>query len=753
MISDFRLKTLTIAMGMAMGVSASASPVSNNMVTTSAQHVPTLYKGEVVSGALAMSQPMHIVVSLKLRNQTQLQSFVQSMQSSSAPQPMTSEQFTAQHAPTQAQAQEVADYLKLAGFTNVEIAPNRLQVSADGTAATARSAFSTSFAQVKSKDGRLAYTNTSDVYIPAALQDSVLAVLGLQNVHVAHTFARVARSHAAQTDASGTAGGHNPVDFAAIYGGTGVTTGSTVPVGIITEGSMTNVLSDLKKFASNNGLPAVTTQVVGNGSSDTSGDGEWDLDSQDIVGISGGVQKIVFYDAASLSNADLASDYNAAVSANAVKIINVSLGECETSAQGDGSAASNDQTFQQAVAQGQTFSVSSGDSGADECGDGGVTPSWPASSQYVVAVGGTELFTSSTTWTNETVWNELASNEGATGGSPSTFEAMPSWQKNVGQNTGHTTRGVPDIAFNGDPVSGALVIVDGAQEQIGGTSLSSPLFVGSWARVLAAKGSNIGFAAPLIYQDAAAHAGDFHDITSGNNSGENAAAGWDYTTGFGSLILSNFVNNVNGGSSPPPPTGPAANFTDQVNGLAVNFTNSSTDSGGTITSYAWNFGDSGTSTATNPSHTYAAAGTYSVTLTVTDSNGKTNANTQSVTVAAGGGGGVFSNDKSVHIGDDATINSSISVTGQSGSAPSNLKVHVSIAHNWSGDLAISLVGPNGKKIALQNPDYNDDGNIDKTYTVNASSIPGNGTWKLRVLDDDPWYTGDDGTLNSWSITF
>jgi PKD repeat protein len=84
---------------------------------------------------------------------------------------------------------------------------------------------------------------------------------------------------------------------------------------------------------------------------------------------------------------------------------------------------------------------------------------------------------------------------------------------------------------------------------------------------------------------------------------------------------------------------PVANFTDTISGLTVNFTDSSTDSGGTISAHSWTFGDGGTSTATSPSHTYAAAGTYSVTETVTDSvSGATNSKTASVTVSSGGGG-------------------------------------------------------------------------------------------------------------------
>ncbi|HEY2394474.1 MAG TPA: pre-peptidase C-terminal domain-containing protein [Rudaea sp.] len=85
---------------------------------------------------------------------------------------------------------------------------------------------------------------------------------------------------------------------------------------------------------------------------------------------------------------------------------------------------------------------------------------------------------------------------------------------------------------------------------------------------------------------------------------------------------------------------PTANFTFTTSSLTATFTDTSTDSGGTIGSHAWTFGDGGTSTATSPSHTYAAAGTYSVTETVTDSvNGHTSSKTSSVTVSTASCGG------------------------------------------------------------------------------------------------------------------
>ena len=488
MPSNLRLKALVVAVGLAAGsaaIAATPSAVANTAVVTQATQ---LRAGDSVIGPMALTTSMRVTMSLHWRNEAQLKAFIASPHHKN----LSHAEFMAEYGPTVAQVNQVKAFMHQQGFTSIKVTPDNLLVSGDASVSRVQSAFHTSMVNVRTSKGRLAFANSTPARIPTALQGVVNEVLGLQNVHQFHVMP-VKRMASTQAQV-----GHNPSDFAAIYGAGGTATASTVSVGIITQGSMSNVLNDFQSFLSQNGYGNIPMNVVkvDGGGSDTSGDAEWDLDSQDIVGISGGVQALYLYDIPQLTTQDLVDGFSQATTSGQVRVVNVSIGGCETGTETNG-AATGDSVFQEADAEGITFSISSGDSGADECGDGGVTPSWPADSQYVVAVGGTTLNTSGTTWTGESTWS-------GTGGSPSTFEAMPSWQQGVGQNAGHSTRGVPDVAFDADPNTGALVIVDGSSEQIGGTSLASPLFVGVWARTLAAD-SSLGFAAPLIYQDAASH--------------------------------------------------------------------------------------------------------------------------------------------------------------------------------------------------------------------------------------------------------
>ncbi len=545
LIHSTTFKLSLTALAIASGSAQAAGLNVRSWAATQTQAHP-LAAIVAASDALSAGEPVSITVALKPRDSAGLDAFLNAQKTPGSPAYgalLTPEQFTADYAPTAAQAQAVADHLSAAGFRNIVIAPNRLLITADGSAATALAAFNTPLSHVDI-GGRRAIINLRGPQVPEALGGVVQSVLGLQTADLAHTMLQHADhvnagnvQSAASVDAAAktqAAHGFNPTVFPTIYHAGTTPTASATTVAIIAEGNLTPTLTDLKTFESNNGITPVTTSVVKTGasSSDTSGIDEWDLDSQDIVGITGGkVASLIFYDAPSLNNSDLTTEFNRVVTDNLAKVINVSLGECETSANSDGSLAADDTIFKQAVAQGQTFVVSAGDSGSNECTSSktGTTPSSPASSPYVVAAGGTTLLATSTnTYSSETVWS-------GTGGSASKIEAQPTWQNGYVPST--TKRGVSDIGFDADPNSGAIVIVSGKSTQIGGTSLAAPLFTGAWARIESSHSNALGFAAPLIYSAYGKSKTPFHDVTSGSNGAYVGKVGWDYPTGFGSFDI------------------------------------------------------------------------------------------------------------------------------------------------------------------------------------------------------------------------
>jgi PKD repeat protein len=80
---------------------------------------------------------------------------------------------------------------------------------------------------------------------------------------------------------------------------------------------------------------------------------------------------------------------------------------------------------------------------------------------------------------------------------------------------------------------------------------------------------------------------------------------------------------VNVSSTPPANVPPTAAFTSSCSSLDCTFTDGSTDSDGTIASWAWDFGDGSTATTKNTSHTYnvTAPDTFAVSLVATDNDG------------------------------------------------------------------------------------------------------------------------------------
>jgi len=562
-LRSFTRGRLVVALALAIGLPGLAlaapaqSAVAAAWATTSTHVLDTA--DATFNGYAADQEPVSITVALKLRNKDVLESYTKALfrPGPSFHQFLSSQESTANFSPTAQQAQAVADYLTKQGFTNVQIAPNRLLVTADGTVGNARNAFRTSIGHF-THNGHSGIVNTSAVQVPAALSEQVDQVLGLQTLHQARTFSLVpSELRPAYTVLSSGAHGYYPQEFATVYHAGTTPTASKTTVAVIGWGSMTNAAADVQKLITDQKLAAVPTSIVSTvtkTSTDDNGQGEWALDGQAIVGISGGVKSLIFYTdggtyssstgSSGASNASILTVINKAVSDNTAKVINLSFGLAECY----GGAGYDDSAFQLGVTQGQTFSAASGDNGSYPCANtNGTQPAngsysnkktlsvnYPASSPYVVSVGGTTLSTSTTdVYTSETSW-------AYSGGGISTSEATPSWQPST-----YKFREVPDVAFDADWTNTPIVyyltksstsgVSTSGYYGNGGTSLASPLFVGAWARLESANNNGLGLAAPALYAYSSTF--PFHDVTTGNNGGYTAAKGRDNATGWGSFDI------------------------------------------------------------------------------------------------------------------------------------------------------------------------------------------------------------------------
>ncbi|HTW98424.1 MAG TPA: S53 family peptidase [Acidimicrobiales bacterium] len=489
-----------------LGAGGAAASASTSFAPTATKAIAL--QGATLIGPLAASTPLSITVGLALQNQSALESFVAGAANPSSAEfgdEYSETDFTSEYGPTQSNADAVASYLSSEGFGDVTVSTNRILVTADGTAAEAEAAFDTSLAQY-SLDGADVYVNTAAAMVPSDLSGIVVGVLGLNDAFQ-FSATPVKAQPTASTSLPNYPAVYSPEGFWQAYQASGEPTGSRTAIATFSEGDMTQPIDNLRAEEKANDLPQVpvTVEYAGIASPDNSGEIEWDLDSQFASGMADDVSHYYFYDATTLTDSDLARAFNLYASQDIVKAASASLGECEVEAYLDGSTVIDDEIFAEAAAQGQTTFASTGDTGAscpveDTNGvpdSGPPMVQYPASSPYVVAVGGTTLLTNSDgSYDEELAWY-------AGGGGLSQFEYSPYWQQQVMPVTSGETgdRSTPDMAMDADPESGANVYSadSGGFEGVGGTSLSAPLALGVWARIESEFGNRLGYAAPVLY--------------------------------------------------------------------------------------------------------------------------------------------------------------------------------------------------------------------------------------------------------------
>jgi len=166
-------------------------------------------------------------------------------------------------------------------------------------------------------------------------------------------------------------------------------------------------------------------------------------------------------------------------------------------------------------------------------GDNGTGASWPASSPYVIGVGGTTIsLKKDATFSKETAWT-------GSGGGVSAYEKQPDFQSGYAIAKAGGMRAIPDVSYNADPASGFPIIKSGKWYVVGGTSAGAP----QWAGI-----ATLGQGVELnnIYADKSGdnNAKYFRDITSGTNGDCgyycSARKHYDYITGLGSPLTSSF---------------------------------------------------------------------------------------------------------------------------------------------------------------------------------------------------------------------
>jgi kumamolisin len=427
------------------------------------------------------------------------------------------------------------------GLTVKEKNAARRTVILSGTVAAMNEAFGVDLKQYQYSQGGYR-GRTGPVQLPAEMHEVVEGVFGLDNRPQAKPHFRRRRERVGARAETGSLS-YTPIQVAALYDfPTG--DGSGQCIALIELGGGFNP-TDLSNYWSQLGLsqtPTVEAVSVGNGSNNPTGDpdgpdGEVMLDIEVSGAIAPGAKIVAYF--AENTDAGFLNAITTAVhdSTNNPSIISISWGGPESSWT-DQAMTSMDEAFQSAAAMGVTVCVAAGDNGStDGVTDGLNHVDFPASSPNVLACGGTQLVASGNSISSETVWNELANNEGATGGGISDFFPLPSWQDAAGvpasANSNHNTgRGVPDVAGDADPTTGYDTLVDGQSGVIGGTSAVAPL----WAALIALINQNlnkpVGFINALLYQNTE----DFHEITSGNNGAYSAGLGWNACTGLGSPI-------------------------------------------------------------------------------------------------------------------------------------------------------------------------------------------------------------------------
>jgi subtilase family serine protease len=489
---------------------------------------------------------------------------------------------------------KVQSWLEQQGFSIDRVANSRNSISFSGSAAQVQSAFQTEIHRYN-VNGEAHIANATAISVPAAFAGVIAGFRNLDDFRP-KPFARFRTSPQSTVARPGFTSGQTgaffltPGDVATIYdisaaynsGFTG--TGQTIAI----VGQSAIDATDIQNFQTAAGLTvkAPTLNLVPNTGASaifTGDEAESDIDLEYSGGIAKGAN-IDFYYVGNDSNASVFDALEYVIDGDLAPIVSISYGNCESEF-GQSEFTSLNGMLEEGAAQGQTILASSGDDGSTACyGNTDQTTAvqealavnFPASSQYVTGLGGTEFPASTETsqyWEQasggsdiissalyyipETTWNDdTLSSQGlkpgnvdalsAGGGGISIYAPRPSWQMSLPGIPAGSFRLVPDVSLASSPEfpgylycsSDTMAWSSGQKASCsssgfrdtttqdltvaGGTSFAAPIFAGMVALIAQKENSTgLGLINTTLYTlaaNSATYASAFHDITSGSNA-------------------------------------------------------------------------------------------------------------------------------------------------------------------------------------------------------------------------------------------
>jgi kumamolisin len=463
-------------------------------------------------------------IAFKMRNLDSLKKRIASRRKVSV------SELTSNYYPQDSKYRALAQWLRRKGLKVHRTYGNRLTLEVSGTVAQAQKALGSQFSVVRVKHQNYVSALTAPS-LPAKFADVVLGINGLQPYQELHTNPSFKTLRKGARRNTGKKPPYLVSEIQKAYGADGLAqTGAGQTIAILIDRFPKD--SDMTAFWKANNVPQSLSNIEKVSvvkKIPVKPQGEESLDAQWTSGMAPNA-KIRIYASGNLSFANIDKSLQTIINdlptQPNLKQLSISLGACESDLS-PAQLQTDQQLFAAIASQNVSIFVSSGDSGSQGMCSGGQGVEYFSSDPSVTAVGGTTLkLDANGTVSKEKAWT------GSGGGVSATF-ARPSWQ--TGNGVTGNNRLVPDVALEADPNTGVYVVVNGQATQIGGTSLSAPVWAGFSALINEARAANgktpLGLLGPRIYP--LLGTSNFRDITTGNNGAYSAKAGYDSVTGIG----------------------------------------------------------------------------------------------------------------------------------------------------------------------------------------------------------------------------